>query len=120
MVSVSVFGSTPHSPVTIGSLMAAQVRLSEAEYKHLLLCRRRKVADTKFMARAAKTVEASQHRAEELKQERGASGIAVSGPYVEPVVLELHMFRSPQPKKWVHDKPFEYIPKPPKASPVGR
>jgi hypothetical protein len=97
-----------------------QVRLTEAEYKHLLLCRRRKVAEAKFMARASKIMEASKLRAEEKKLERGASGIAVTGPYVEPVVLESYMFRSPQPKKWVNDKPFNYIAKPPKVSAVGR
>ena len=43
-----------------------------------------------------------------MKAERGASGISVTGPYVEPVVLEGYMFRQEQPKKWVADKPFEY------------
>ncbi len=82
-----------------------QVRLTEKEYRQVLLLRRQRIADKKFMNRAAKLVAASEERAKFITAERGASGIAVSGPYVEPLTLETFMYRTAQPKKWVAEKP---------------
>ena len=73
------------------------------------------VAEDKFFARAQKVVEASQKRAVEIAAERGASGIAVTGPSVEPAMLETHLHRTPQPKKWMSERGFEYLAKPSKG-----
>ena len=89
------------------AVMEFQVRMTEAEYKQLIVRRRRKAAEDKFFSRANKVVEASKQRAVEIATERGASGIAVTGPYVEPAMLETHLHRTPQPKKWISEKGFE-------------
>lgn len=97
-----------------------QIRLTEEEYKQLIVRRRRRAADEKFYTRAQKVVEASKQRAVDVAAERGASGIAVTGPYVEPAMLETHLYRTPQPKKWMSEKGFEYLAKPSKGRAGGR
>lgn len=85
-----------------------QIRLTPEEYKKVLLMRRRKAAETKFMNRAKFNKEASKSRAEAAADERGATGIGVSGPYVEPLMLETYMYRTQQPHKWITEKGFEH------------
>ena len=84
-----------------GDVVEFQVRLTEKEFKRFILLKRRAEAEEKYLRRAKKNIDISKRRAKRVAEERGATGIAVSGPYVEPSTLEEYMLRQDDPQKWV-------------------